>query len=123
MWPKILVVSGLLWIGAVVTVSAAEPRKLPALPSPEFRGAAVANVDFPGGMLAEVVKDHLHELRFESLLPLFHPHLAVLIAVIIVREDGFQGEAQVECLFFLKHSGLPVMIDKRSASATVVPIH
>src|SRR5437867_11372410 len=85
-------------------------------------GAAVANVDFPGGMLAEVVKDHLHELRFESLLPLFHPHLAVLIAVIIVREDGFQGEAQVECLFFLKHSGLPVMIDKRSASATVVPI-
>src|SRR5207247_2337623 len=83
-------------------------------------GAAVANVDFPGRMLAEVVKDHLHELRFEPLLPLLRPHLTVLIAVIIVRKDGFQGETQVECLFFLKHSGLTVMIEKRSASATVV---
>ena len=41
MWPKIFVVSGLLWIGAVVTVSAADPRMLPALPSPEFRVAEV----------------------------------------------------------------------------------
>ena len=40
MWPKIFVVSGLLWIGAVVTVSAADPRKLPPLPAPEFRVAA-----------------------------------------------------------------------------------
>jgi hypothetical protein len=41
MWPKILVVSGLLWIGAVAGVSAAEPRMLPALPSPELRVAEV----------------------------------------------------------------------------------
>ena len=41
MWPKIFVVSGLLWIGAVVTVSSADPRKLPALPLPEFRVAEV----------------------------------------------------------------------------------
>jgi hypothetical protein len=41
MWPKILLVSGLLWIGVVAGVSAAEPRKLPALPSPEFRVAEV----------------------------------------------------------------------------------
>jgi hypothetical protein len=41
MWPKILVVSGLLWIGAVAGVSAAEPLKLPALPSPELRVAEV----------------------------------------------------------------------------------
>src|SRR2546422_6358108 len=41
MWLKIVLVSGLLWIGVVVTVSAAEPRKLPALPSPEFRVAEV----------------------------------------------------------------------------------
>src|SRR5207244_13385574 len=41
MWLKIVLVSGLLWIGVVATVSAAEPRKLPALPSPEFRVAEV----------------------------------------------------------------------------------
>src|SRR5437867_7184951 len=41
MWPQILLASGLLWICAVVTLSAAEPRKLPALPSPEFRVAEV----------------------------------------------------------------------------------
>jgi hypothetical protein len=41
MWPKILVVSGLLWIGGVAGVSAAEPLKLPALPSPELRVAEV----------------------------------------------------------------------------------
>src|SRR5437016_9583816 len=41
MWPPILLASGLLWISAVVTLSAAEARKLPALPSPEFRVAEV----------------------------------------------------------------------------------
>jgi hypothetical protein len=37
----ILFLSWLLWIGAVATASSAEPRKLPALPSPEFRVAEV----------------------------------------------------------------------------------
>src|SRR5436309_15642022 len=41
MWPQILLASGLLCMSAVMTVSAAEPRKLPALPSPEFRVAEV----------------------------------------------------------------------------------
>jgi hypothetical protein len=41
MWPRILVVSGLLGIGAVAGVSAAEPLKLPVLPSPELRVAEV----------------------------------------------------------------------------------
>src|SRR5437867_6563643 len=41
MWPKIFLVSGLLWISAVATISAAEPRKLPSLPPQEFRVAEV----------------------------------------------------------------------------------
>src|SRR5207247_9474539 len=47
-------------------------------------GAAVANVDLAGRMLAEVVKDHLHDLRFEPLVILLPPRLTVLIAVIIL---------------------------------------
>src|SRR5207245_10162235 len=69
-------------------------------------GATVADVDLPGGMLAEVVEDHFDQLRLEPLLPLLHPHLAVLIAVIIVREDIFQGEPQRERLFSLNHDRL-----------------
>src|SRR5437870_8422184 len=78
-------------------------------------GAAVPDVDFPGGILAEVVEDHFDQLRLEPLLPLLHPHLAVLIAVIIVREDGFQGEPQSERLFFLKHVDLTFGVGARRA--------
>jgi len=41
MWPQILLASGLLCMSAVMTIPAAERRKLPALPSPEFRVAEV----------------------------------------------------------------------------------
>jgi len=51
----------------------------------------------------KIVEHQLHQFGFEPLLPFLHPQLPVLVAVVILREAGFQREAQGERFFFLIH--------------------
>jgi hypothetical protein len=69
--------------------------------------AAVPDVHDPGGVPPEVVEHQLDQFRFEPLLPFLHPQVSVLVAVVILREAGFQGKAQGERFVFLKHGYSP----------------